>query len=93
VPNGVAGGTGGQKGGFASRPDPPYDNLMLTRKYQGTGRATLQVSGGRIISVQLSQSTGNSYLDAKALAWIRGNWKPAPGAQGTFTFPVIFRMK
>jgi protein TonB len=93
VPDGVAGGRGGQKGGFIARPDPPYDNLMLTRKYQGTGRATLTVSGGRIVSVSLSQSTGNSYLDSKALAWIRARWKPAPGAEGTFTFPVVFRLR
>jgi TonB family protein len=93
VANGVAGGRGGQKGGFISRPDPPYDNLMLTRKYQGTGRARLTVSGGRITSVKLSQSTGTQYLDSKAIAWIRSNWKPAPGAEGTFTFPVVFRLR
>jgi len=93
VANGVPGGKGGQKGNFVSRPDPPYDNLMLTRKYQGTGRATITVSGGRITSVQLTQSTGNSYLDAKALAWVRSNWKPSPGSEGTFSFPVVFKLK
>ena len=91
VPNGVVGGKGGQKGGFISRPNPTRDYMMISHNYTGTGRATVRVSGGRIVDVQISQSTGISYLDSHAKAWIRSNWIPAPGAEGTYTFPVIYK--
>jgi TonB family protein len=92
VATGVAGGRGGQRGGFSARPNPPYDSVMLARRYQGSGKARITVANGKILSVSIVQSSGISYLDSKAAAWIRSRWKPAPGTEGTFTVPFIFRL-
>jgi TonB family protein len=65
---------------------------MLARRYEGSGKARIIVSNGTIVSVSVVQSSGISYLDSKAATWIRSRWKPAPGTQGTFTLPFVFRL-
>jgi TonB family protein len=89
---GVPGGKGGQAGKVIARPKVPYDNMMYVRRYQGSGMVTVIVSAGRVVDVQITQSTGISYLDSKARAWIRGNWKFAPDANGKFDLPIVFKL-
>lgn len=91
VPGGVPGGRGGQKGGFISRPDMPIDNMIVSRKYFGRGTARVVCANGSIVSVEMSKSIGFSYCDNKAVQWIRSRWKPAPGTNGTFSFPIIVK--
>jgi TonB family protein len=92
VAGGVPGGKGGQAGKVIARPKVPYDNMMYVRRYEGSGMVSVMVSAGRVVDVQITKSTGISYLDAKARAWIRGNWKFAPDASGKFDLPIIFKL-
>ena len=92
VAGGVPGGKGGQAGKVIARPRVPYDNMMITRRYEGNGMVAVVVSGGRVVDVQITKSTGNEYLNIKAKGWIRSNWKFAPDANGTFDLPIVFKL-
>lgn len=91
-PTGVAGGRGGSAGDFTSRPNPQYDNLALTRHYEGQGRAKIVYENGRILDVQVTSSTGVSYLDTRSVMWVKANWRVKSGASGTATLPVIWKL-
>jgi hypothetical protein len=86
-------GGGATKGTFISRPNPPYDNMMITRNYEGIGQASIRVSKGQMVSIALIRKTGVPYLDSRAVEWIRSAWRPSPEAEGTFTFAVVFRRR
>ena len=91
-PGGVPGGRGGSAGDFTSRPNPQYDNLALTRHYEGQGRAKIVYENGRVLDVEITSSTGVSYLDTRSVMWIKANWHVKAGASGTATLPIIWTL-
>lgn len=90
--SGVAGGRGGSKGDFLSTPKPQYDLTALQRHYQGSGEVLITYSGGSIVSVSMTRSTGVPYLDSKTTAHVKSNYRVKPGASGKATFNITWNL-
>jgi outer membrane biosynthesis protein TonB len=96
---GVAGGTGaikssGGKADFISRPDfkVPY---ALKQRLQGarlSASTSVSYNGGQITSVDFTNSSGNSSLDAAIKRHVLTNWRVKPGASGKSTLPIAIRL-
>lgn len=96
---GVAGGTGAVKSGggkadFISRPDfkVPY---ALRQRLQGAklgASAVVYYSGGSVTSVEFSNSSGNSSLDAAIKRHVLSNWRVKPGSTGKANLPIAIRL-
>jgi hypothetical protein len=82
----------GDRSVFVSRPNVPYDDLMFMQGMEGEGTAVIKIDNGRIATVRMAKSTGNAYLDARAIAWIQARWQPSKGASGTFKMAVSFQL-
>lgn len=89
----AARGRGGSRGDFISTPHPEYDSTSLERRYQGIGTALIIYSEGRILSVEMSQSTGVPYLDSRTTVWIKTYWKVKPGVSGRAILPITWRIQ
>ena len=75
----------------APRPEYPYE--ARRQKITGDGVAILTVdpSSGTVVSVAMSKSTGNQYLDNAALTGFR-RWRFRPGTVSSVTCPVTFSL-
>lgn len=92
TPSGVAGGRGGSKGDFIATPKPQYDLVALQRHYQGSGDVLITYANGAIVSVEMTRSTGNSYLDAKTTSHVRNNYRVKPGVSGKAKFSIYWTL-
>jgi outer membrane biosynthesis protein TonB len=90
TPSGVAGGRGGSKGDFIATPHPEYDNVATQRHYQGQGEVLISYANGELTSVEMSQTTGVSYLDSRTISWVRSRYRVKPGVSGRATFHIAW---
>ena len=90
--SGVVGGRGGSKGDFTATPHPQYDLTATQRHYQGSGSVLITYSNGAIVSVEMSQSTGVSYLDSKTVSWVKSMYRVKPGVSGRASFNIAWTL-
>lgn len=57
----------------------------------GSGLLRITYSDGKIDSVEIYRSTGNTFLDNSSVAWIRAHWKVRPGTTGTALIPLSWQ--
>ena len=81
-------------GAGGERPQPPYPRIALQLGQQGTVLLLLAVDEtGRIISIEVKQSSGFSTLDQSALDFVKRHWKLVPGTGArAFEAPIIYRI-
>ncbi|MGD9896934.1 MAG: energy transducer TonB [Candidatus Methylacidiphilaceae bacterium] len=79
--------------GDANTPKPPYPYEAAMRRYQGTVQLALTVAQGKLLSVDLVQSSGFGILDSTARQWIRQRWRLPANLTGTYTIPIIYRLE
>lgn len=75
---------------FLEMPTPRYDTFALKHRYQGSGRLLISCLKGKIVKVSIQESTGNSYLDALGIAWVKKWWKVKSGATAKAELPVVW---
>ncbi len=87
--------TGTGRPGTAGRwntPQPPYPYAMRAARVQGSGSVRITTdSSGRVMSVSVIQSTGNTLLDANTSQFARGSWSGPPNA--SVTVPITYQMR
>lgn len=79
--------TGG-RGDFVATPKPQYDVTALQRHYQGSGDVLITYANGSIVSVEMTRSTGVSYLDSKTTSHVKSNYRVKAGASGKARFSI-----
>jgi TonB family protein len=75
----------------APRPEYPYE--ARRQKITGDGVVVMTVDpvSGNVISVSMSKTTGNPFLDNAALAGFK-KWRFRPGTVSSVTCPVTFTL-
>ncbi|MDD4932196.1 MAG: energy transducer TonB [Methylacidiphilaceae bacterium] len=79
--------------GDANTPKPPYPYEAALRRFQGTVQLSLTVAQGRLLSVDIVQSSGFGILDSTARQWIRQRWRLPANLSGTYTIPIVYRLE
>lgn len=79
--------------GDANTPKPPYPYEAAMRRYQGTVQLSLTVAQGKLLAVDVVQSSGFGILDSTARQWIRQRWRLPANLSGSYTIPIVFRLE
>lgn len=79
--------------GDADTPKPPYPYEAAMRRYQGTVQLTLTVAQGKLLGVDITQSSGFGILDSTARQWIRQRWRLPANLSGSYTIPIVYRLE
>ncbi len=79
--------------GDANTPKPPYPYEAALRRYQGTVQLSLTVAQGKLLSVEVVQSSGFGLLDSNARQWIRQRWRLPGNLSGSYTIPIVYRLE
>lgn len=81
------------RAGDANTPKPPYPYEAAMRRYQGTVQLSLTVAQGKLLSVDVVQSSGFGILDSNARQWIRQRWRLPANLSGSYTIPIVYRLE
>lgn len=81
------------RAGDANTPKPPYPYEAARRRFQGTVQLALTVAQGRLLSVEVVQSSGFGILDSNARQWILQRWRLPANLSGTYTIPITYRLQ
>ncbi|MDD2676785.1 MAG: energy transducer TonB [Methylacidiphilaceae bacterium] len=79
--------------GDANTPKPPYPYEAAMRRYQGTVQLALTIAQGKLLGVEVVQSSGFGILDSTARQWIRQRWRLPANLSGTYTIPIVYRLQ
>lgn len=79
--------------GDANTPKPPYPYEAALRRYQGTVQLALTIAQGKLLGVEVVQSSGFGILDSNARQWIRQHWRLPANLSGTYTIPISYRLE
>jgi len=75
-------------------PDPLYPRWARQQNIQGSLMLLVIVQAeGKASSVVVTQSSGNTKLDAFASHWVRQQWIWPPGTTRSFLVPFVFQLK
>jgi TonB family protein len=76
-------------------PDPVYPKMAEQLGHQGTVKLLVTVDdAGRIVSVEIQESSGSPILDHGAQDWIKRHWKfPPDSSEHVFLAPIHFVLK
>jgi TonB family protein len=78
-------------GGFY--PDPIYPADLMRRRVTGTVELIIRVDeGGRVASVDIAKSSGNSQLDRHAVQSVKDRWRFPAGQHPPYLWACEFRL-
>jgi protein TonB len=77
------------------RPEPQYPVIALQLGQQGTVKLLVTVDdSGRVVSVEVQESSGSPILDHNAQDWIKRRWIIPPVDGGhVFLAPIKYQLK
>jgi len=80
-------------GAAGDRPQPPYPQMALQMRQQGTVVLLFTVDDvGAITSISVKESSGSALLDHDALEWVKRHWIQPP-VHGGHLFQVLISYK
>ncbi|NBV38846.1 TonB family protein [bacterium] len=75
-------------------PDPLYPRWARQQNIQGSLMLLVTVQAeGKVSAVVVTESSGNTKLDAFASHWVRQQWIWPPGTMRSFLVPFVFQLK
>jgi len=75
-------------------PDPLYPRWARQQNIQGSLMLLVTVQAeGKVSAVVVTESSGNTKLDAFASHWVRQQWIWPPGTTRSFLVPFVFQLK
>lgn len=75
-------------------PDPLYPRWARQQNIQGSLMLLVTVQAeGKVSAVVVTESSGNTKLDAFASHWVRQHWIWPPGTTHSFLVPFVFQLK
>jgi TonB family protein len=75
----------------APRPEYPYEARRGRITGEGIASLAIDSASGRVLSVVMTKSTGNTLLDQAAIAGFR-RWRFRPGAPAAVRCPITYTL-